>query len=103
MTWATEHDPAGCSKRPDFTPTQPRRAKTRRSASRRTTRLPFPSFFSIRLRRWGGFMRGEMHVLLFKGEMDNQKNHPYADRRIGDIEGRPMVGVHIDICLLYTS
>jgi len=30
----TGEHPAGCSKRPDFSPAQPRRAKTRRSASK---------------------------------------------------------------------
>jgi hypothetical protein len=39
LCWPTglgneEYAPAGCSKRPDFPPVQPRRAKTRRSAGK---------------------------------------------------------------------
>ena len=60
-------------------------------------RTKLAGFFSILLGSRGGFMGGEGRVLLFKREMDNQKNHPHADRRVGDVEGRPMVGVHIDI------
>ncbi len=62
-----ENTPAGCSKRPEFSPAQPRRAKTRRSAgkaaaseeARRTLRYVEPlsdarttlaGFFSILLR-----------------------------------------------------
>ena len=68
-----------------------------RSASRRTTGLPVPSFFSILLRSRRKFMWQERHVLLLKGEMDDQEDDPHADRRIGNIEGRPMIGLHIDI------
>ena len=42
-------------------------------------------------------MRPEGDVLLLKSEMDDQEDDPHADRRVGDIEGRPMVGVHIDV------
>ena len=34
MSWTRREDRAGCSKRPDFSPAQPRRAKTRRSAGK---------------------------------------------------------------------
>ena len=54
-------------------------------------------FFSVLLRSWGGLVRQERHVFLLKGEMYDQKDDAHADRRISDIEGRPMVGVHIDI------
>ena len=46
---------------------------------------------------WRGLVRQERHVFLFKGEMDDQEDDPHADCRVGDIEGRPMVRVHIDI------
>ena len=42
-------------------------------------------------------MREERHVFFLKSEVDDQEDDPYADRRISDIEGRPMVGVYIDI------
>ena len=60
-------------------------------------RTTLAGFFSILLRSWRKLVRQEGHILLFEGEMDNQKDHPYADRRISDIEGRPMVGVYVDI------
>ena len=63
----------------------------------RFTVFALAGFFSFLLGSRGGLVRQEGHILLFKGKMDNQENHPYADRRVGDIEGRPMVGVHIDI------
>src|ERR1041384_5484045 len=68
-----------------------------RSASRRTTGLPVPSFFSILLRGRWKLLRPEGHVLLLKSEMDDQEDNPHADRRVGDIEGRPLVGVHKDV------
>ena len=60
-------------------------------------RTTLADFFSILLGSRWGFMRGEGHVLLFKGKMYDQKDDAHADRRIGDIEGRPMVRIHIDI------
>ena len=54
-------------------------------------------FFSILLGSRREVLRQERHVFFLKGKMDNQENNPHADRRVGDIEGRPMVGVHIDI------
>ena len=79
---------AGCSKRPDFSPAQPRRAKTRRSAgkaaaseeARHTLRYVEPlseartklaDFFSILLQRWRGFSgskRLEQHLVGDLGE-----------------------------------
>ena len=54
-------------------------------------------FFSILLGGGWKFLRQEWHIFLLEGEMDDQENDPHADRRVGDVEGRPMVGVHIDI------
>ena len=39
-----ENTPAGCSKSPDFSPTQPRRAKTRRSAGKAAAPRLIPRF-----------------------------------------------------------
>ena len=37
-------------------------------------------FFSILLGRWRGLVREKRYVLLFKREMDNEKDYPHADR-----------------------
>jgi hypothetical protein len=60
-------------------------------------RTKLADFFSILLRSRRRFVRQKGEVFLLKGKMDDQEHDPYADRRIGDIEGRPMVGAHIDI------
>ena len=60
-------------------------------------RTKLAAFFSILLGSRRKLLRQERHVFLLKGEMDDQEDDPHADRRVGDIEGRPMVGVHIDI------
>ena len=60
-------------------------------------RTPLADFFSILLRGGRELLRQEWHVFLLKGEMDDQEDDSHADRRVGDIERRPMVGAHIDI------
>ena len=98
--FATEHDPAGCSKRPsskaagESNPEAYPQGYVEDFDEPRTT---LAGFFSILLRSRRKFLRPERHVLLLKSEMDDQEDDPHADRRVGDIEGRPMVGVHIDI------
>src|SRR5436853_2335292 len=60
-------------------------------------RKKLADFFSTLLGSRRELLRQKGHLFLLKGEMDNQEDDPYADRRVGDIEGRPMVGVHINI------
>src|SRR6185295_19343070 len=60
-------------------------------------RTTLAGFFSILLRSRWKLVRQERHIFLFESEMDDQEDDPHADRRVGDIEGRPMVGIHIDI------
>jgi len=60
-------------------------------------RTPLADFFSILLRSRRELLRQQRHVFLLKGKMDDQEDDPHTDRRVGHIEGRPMVGAHIDI------
>ena len=60
-------------------------------------RTTLAGFFSILLRSRWKFLRPQRHVLLLKSEMDDQEDDSHANRRVGNIEGRPMVGVYIDI------
>jgi hypothetical protein len=52
---------------------------------------------SVLLRSGRGLVREERYVFLLKGEMDDQEDDSHTDRRVGNIESRPMVGFHIDI------
>jgi hypothetical protein len=100
MSWATEHDPAGCSKRLSSKAageSKPEAYPQGYVEDFDEPRTMLAGFFSVLLRSWWGLVRQERHVFLFKGEMDDQENDPHADRGISDIEGWPMVGVHIDI------
>jgi hypothetical protein len=61
------------------------------------SRTTLADFFSNLLGGGRELLRQQGHVFLLKGEMDDQEDDPHADRRVGDIESRPMVGAHIDI------
>ena len=50
-----------------------------------------------RLRSGREFLREKYFVFLFESEVDNQEDDAYTDCGVGNIEGRPMIGVHMDI------
>lgn len=47
--------------------------------------------------RWWDFWCRERSLFPFKRKMNDQTDHPDADRRIGHVKGRPMVRFDIDI------
>src|SRR6476620_1806737 len=46
---------------------------------------------------WRSLGCRQRRVLSLEREVNDQADDPYADRRVGHVERRPVVGLHIDI------